>query len=443
MQVNTSYRDIWRMAYPVMLGALAVTVLNVTDTIFLGRIGEVELGASALGGVFYFVLVMIGVALGVGTQIQIARRAGEKNHSAIGEIFDHSFLLLLVLSILQFIILEFFSASIFGLLVDNNEVRKACAAFLKYRALGIFFVMMATAFRSFYVGIASPKVWSYYSFIMAAINMVLAYGFIFGHWGLPRMGIAGAGCASSIAEAAGLVFLFAYSARKNAIKKFMLFRFKSFNRELISKTMSLSAPLVVQNLISMGAWFIFFIFIEKMGRHALAISNITRSVYMIDMTPMWGFSVAANSMVSNLIGQGRQDEVTGLINRIIKMATVISIGMVLLNIIFPGPLLNLFTSDAALIHDSYGSLLMVCAAMIIFPMAIVCISAVSGTGATRTALYIEIVAILIYMLYLVIVVFKLNLRLEVAWLAETIYWVFTGAVSYLFIRSLQWTKIRI
>jgi putative MATE family efflux protein len=443
MQVNASYRDIWRMAFPVIGGALAVTVLNVTDTIFLGRIGETELGASALGGIFYFVMVMVGVALGVGTQIQIARRAGEKNHAAIGEIFDHSFLLLLCLSLLQFAVLEFFSKQIFSVLVDEPDIRAACHEFLQYRSIGIFFVMMATAFRSFYVGIATPKVWGYYSFLMAVINIALGYALIFGHWGMPQMGIAGAGLASSIAEASGLIFLFAYSSIKNAIKEFRLFCFTTLNRELITKTIVLSAPLIVQNLISMGAWFIFFVFVEKMGKHALAISNITRSVYMVDMTPMWGFSVAANSMVSNLIGQGRKEEVMPLINRIIKMATAISFGMILLNVIFPYQLMRLFTSNTALIRDSYGSLLMVCIAMIIFPMAIVCISAVSGTGATRTALYIEIVAILVYMLYLVAVVFGLNMSLEVAWMAETIYWLLTGIVSYLFLKSLKWTKISI
>src|SRR3954469_16278677 len=113
MQVNTTYRDIWRMAYPVIIGSVAITMLNITDTVYLGRVGEVELGASALGGVFYFVMAMIGVAIGIGTQIQIARRAGEKNEGAIGEIFDHSIFIFLALAVIEFIILKFLSTSIF------------------------------------------------------------------------------------------------------------------------------------------------------------------------------------------------------------------------------------------------------------------------------------------------------------------------------------------
>jgi Na+-driven multidrug efflux pump len=303
--------------------------------------------------------------------------------------------------------------------------------------------MLATAFRSFYVGIATPKVYGYYAALIAGVNMLLGYIFIFGHWGAPRMGIAGAGLASSIAEGIGLIFLFLYAKYRNDVSHFKLFRFEVFKKELISKTLILSSPLVIQNIISMGAWFVFFVFIEKMGKHALAVSNITRSVYMIDMTPMWGFAIAANSMVSNLIGQGRQAEVVTLVNRIIKMATVISLLMIAVNFLFPYPLMSLFTTDTQLIADSFKCLQVVGIAMFVFPFDIVCISAVSGTGATKSALYIEIAAIFIYLGYLIITVFKLNSSVEIAWFAEAIYWIFTGMVSYLFIRSKRWKKISI
>jgi putative MATE family efflux protein len=429
------------MAYPVMIGSVAITVLNVTDTVFLGRVGEVELGASGLAGVFYFVMAMIGVAIGIGTQIQIARRAGEKNEGAIGEIFDHSVFIFLALGAIEFVILKFFSASIFSRIIESEEVQVACVEFLKYRSFGIFFLMLATAFRSFYVGIATPKVYGYYSALIASINVLLAYALIFGHFGAPKMGIAGAGLASSIAEFIGIIFLFAYAKWRNDILKFKLFRFESFKSALISKTLVLSTPLVMQNLISMGAWFIFFVFIEKLGKHALAVSNITRSVYMIEMTPMWGFAVAANSMVSNIIGQGRRDEVVTLVNRIIKMATAIGLIMIAINFLMPYQLMSLFTSDQQLIDDSFGCLQIIGIAMFVFPFSIVCISAVSGTGATKSALYIEVAAIIIYMSYLVITVFQLKTSVEIAWLAEAIYWLFTGVVSYMFIKSHRWKKI--
>ena len=94
------------------------------------------------------------------------------------------------------------------------------------------------------------------------------------------------------------------------------------------KIFELSSPIIVQNLLSMGAWFLFFVFIEKIGSHELAISNIVRGAYMISMTPFWGFSVAANSMVSNVIGQGKKEEVLGLVQKIIKLTLVVSLLMI-------------------------------------------------------------------------------------------------------------------
>src|SRR5687768_4265033 len=99
MKVNTSFRNIWDISYPIILGSLATTVLNLTDTAFIARVGEIELGAMAITTVFYFVMVMIGIALGTGAQILMARRAGEGNQPEIGRLFDHSFLILGVLAI--------------------------------------------------------------------------------------------------------------------------------------------------------------------------------------------------------------------------------------------------------------------------------------------------------------------------------------------------------
>lgn len=443
MQVNTSYKDIWRIAFPVMIGSIAITVLNITDTIFLGRVGEVELGASALGGVYYFIVVMIGVAIATGTQIQIARRAGEKNHSAIGEIFDHSLLLFGSLSIVGFVVLSYFSNWLFQFIIKEDTLRAATSEFLKYRSFGILFSMVALSIRSFYVGIASPKVWSIYSFILSVVNIVFCYGLVFGNLGMPRMGIAGAGLASSISECIGLLFLFVYMALQADVKQFRLFRFEKFKPELITKAIALSAPLVVQNLLSMGAWFIFFVFIEKMGTHDLAISNIARSAYMINLTPIWGFSVAANSMVSNIIGQGRKGEVMGLINRIILMASGISLITTALYVFIPSQLMGIFTPDARLIADSLDVLKIIGLATLVFPFAIACISSVSGTGATRTALYIEIAAIFIYLFYLYFAVFIFKASLEWAWSVEIIYWMFTGVVSYFYLKSMRWQKIKI
>jgi Na+-driven multidrug efflux pump len=180
-----------------------------------------------------------------------------------------------------------------------------------------------------------------------------------------------------------------------------------------------------------------------MGQHELAISNITRSAYMVATTPFWGVMVATNSMTSNLIGQNRAAEVTLLLNRIIRLSTALAILFFTIMLLLPDQLMRLFTNDPSLISDSRGPLFVVSLATLVFPFAISSISAVSGTGATRTALYIEIGAIILYMFYLWLIVFYFQASLEWAWGSELLYWIFTGIVSWVYIKKGRWKRIKI
>ena len=443
MQIKSSYRDILKIALPVIAGSIAMTILNITDTVFLGRVGETELGASAVGGVLYFAFAMIGVSIGTGTQIMIARRAGEKKESQVGEIFDNSFIILLLISLLLFALLNWGSPHILRLILKSDDLIISTVEFLKYRSYGLIFVMVAVVFRSFYVGIAQPKIFGTYSFLMAGINMVLCYILIFGNCGFRAMGIAGAGLASSIAEFISLLFMLTYTLLKKQIKHYQLFQFSMVSKSMVKKIMNLSLPLVVQNLLSMGSWFIFFVFIEKIGKHELATSNIVRGAYMINMTPIWGFSVAANSMVSNIIGQGKQHEVFTLLKKIIKLTLLITLLIISINLLIPVPLLSLFSSDPILIQDSLGSFRIISLAMLFFSSAIVSISALSGTGATKTALYIEIGAIAIYLVYNYMATFVFHWSIEMLWMSEVIYWLFTGIASFYYVKSMRWKKINV
>ncbi|MFM2136318.1 MAG: hypothetical protein RL021_1718, partial [Bacteroidota bacterium] len=253
----------------------------------------------------------------------------------------------------------------------------------------------------------------------------------------------GAGLASSLSEALALVFLIFRTAMRKDIREFRLFRFARLSRELNDKILELSLPLVVQNLLSMGAWLVFFLFIEKIGKHELAISNLGRCAYMIGMTPVWGFSVAANSMVSNIIGQDRSGEVLRLVNRIIGLSMLATTLVTLLMFLFTRQVLGIFTDDAELIYHSIGTFRIVLVSMYFFTAAIVLISAVSGTGATRTALYIEFAAILAYCIYIYVTTFVYRTSVEVVWLSELVYWSLIGIASYGYLSGSKWKKITV
>lgn len=85
--MNYTYKQIWLINFPVMLSILMEQLINITDAIFLGHVGETELGASALAGVYYLAIYMLGFGFSLGMQVLIARHNGGQNYSLTGRTF--------------------------------------------------------------------------------------------------------------------------------------------------------------------------------------------------------------------------------------------------------------------------------------------------------------------------------------------------------------------
>ncbi len=440
LKVNTGYRDIWNIAWPIMLSSLANTVINFTDTAFVSRVGELELAASAIGGVFYFVMVMLGVAIGIGSQIMIARKAGENKPLEIGSVFDHSVILLLGLGLFMVSAIYLLMPHFIYSILESHEVAATAIIYLKARAWGLVFMMVLVATRCLYTGIGQTRIVAYTTVIMMVLNFILGYALTFGHFGFPAMGIKGVGLASAISETTAAVYAIGYSLLRSSLKQFQLFKFKKIEVPVFRQIFALSSPIVLQHFLSMGSWFLFFVLIEGIGQHALAISNVVRSIYMVLMTPIWGFSQAANSMVSNIIGQKMKDQVMGLSLKIIKMSFVTSLITLVMVIALPGFLMGMVTSDQKLINDSLPSLYIVCSATLFFSISMIMLSSVSGTGDTRAAMFIELINIAAYILFIVICTKVFHTSVEWVWVSEIQYWVLMGLFSYLYLRSREWEK---
>ena len=443
MKVGIDYKNIWEISYPIILGGLANTLLNLTDTAFVSRLGETELASMALTTIYYFVVVMIAISIGVGIQILMSRRAGEGDRNEIGKIFDQGFLILSVSGLVFTLVMHFTTYSLFKNILSSQDVLEASMEYISTRSFGLFFAFTTIAFRSFFISIGNTKIITFSAVLMLCLNFVLDYMLIFGNFGAPEMGIQGAALASVISEATALCFLVGYSLKKHEIKGFRLFRFDNVSASRFRAIMNLSSPIVLQNLISMGAWFLFFVVIEHMGERELAISNIIRATYMIMMTPVWGYAAATNSMVSNLIGQGRQNEVGKLVKRIIKLALGTSSIIFLLMVINPSAILGISTSDSVIISESLGCYYIISGAMFLFSISVILLSTVSGTGSTKAAMIIEVTNILIYLAYVYICAIVLKSPIEWVWFSEAFYWTLMGLFSYLYLRTGKWKVVKI
>lgn len=425
-----------------MLGNMAQTIINFTDTAFLGHLGVIALGASMLAGLFYFVFTTVAAGFAIGIQIIVARRFGEKNYGRIGVIFEHGSLFVLLLGLLLFSILYFFSDQLLLWLIDSQNIYEASIDYIKYRQFGIAFVCFNFLYRALYVGISNTKVITYSTAIMAVVNIMLDYCLIFGNLGFPKMGISGAALASLCAEVSAFVFFTMYSYITLRNREFGMFKIHGLESELMGRILKISTPTMVQKLFSFSVWFIFFVLIEKMGETATGISSITRSIYMILITPCFAFSTTTNTLVSRIIGEGRLNQIFPTINKVLKNCMLCTIPIVIFVAIFPMQIAGIYTDDLDFARLVIPSILVICSGTIFQGIGNGYFEAVSGTGNTSAALYLESAVLVVYILF-IFAMTHLTTRVELVWTAEILYGALLGILCFLYMKFARWDKKRI
>ncbi|PLX11687.1 MAG: MATE family efflux transporter [Marinilabiliales bacterium] len=438
--VNIKYSRIWQIAYPIILGSIAQNLINFTDTAFLGRVGEIALGASALGGVFYLAVIMLGLGFSTGAQIIIARRFGEGRLKDVGSIIDHSMYFLGIMAVMAYLLLRYISLDILEFTVSSEAVFRETSVYMKIRAWGIFFAFGNMVFRAFYVGLTKTKVITYTTIVMAIVNIALDYILIFGAFGAPEMGVAGAALASVIAEASALVFFIIYTQINIKYSDYLLFGFRLPNKERFIRIIRVALPIMMQQFISLSVWFVFFLFIEKLGEMALAVSNIIRSVYVILMIPIWGFATATNTLVSYLLGVKRQDLVMHLIGKIVVLCFIGVLIIVSFGIFFPDLIMEVYTNDKELIKLGIPILKIVSLGALMLSIGFVLFNGISGTGKTNVSFALEVIVLGIYLTYTYVLINVFNADVSTAWTSEILYGILMSLMSYLYLRYGNWRK---
>ncbi len=397
MQADTTYKSIWRISYPIIIGLMAQNLMVVIDTAFLGRLGEITLGAAAIGGIFYLCLGMLGAGFAVGLQIVIGRRNGEGRYRQIGSVFDHAVYFMIALAIALFLFLTFIAPAFLSWFLKSERVLAESLTYLNFRRFGFLFGFMVLTFNSFYIGITRTRLLIASTSLMAAINILLDYSLIFGNFGMPAMGIAGAAIATNIAEMVTFLFFLLWSLKNKTLPDYLLFSFHRPNWLQYKPLLKVAIPVMFQYFLSFAAWFVFFMVIEQIGETALAASNITRSFYMLLMIPVWGLSSATNTMVSNIIGQGRSQEVVPLIKKVLLIGMLSTLAIIQANLFIPHRIAAFFTDEAHLIDATIPLLRVISLALFAFAFGMILFSGLSGTGKTFVALIIEILSIIFYL----------------------------------------------
>ena len=319
-------------------------LINITDAVFLGHVGEIELGASAIAGIYYLAIYMLGFGFSIGLQVMVARRNGEQDYKETGKTFFQGLFFLLGLAIFLYLLIHTVSPFILKKLIVSSDIYRAVILYLDWRSFGLLFSFPFLAIRSFLVGITHTKALSWAAAIVVLINIPLNFYLIFTR----ELGISGAAIASSLAEMGSFMMLFFYMWIRLDKEKYGLR--PVYNGNLLIKVLKLSIWSMLHAFISVAPWFLFFVSIEHLGKIELAISNITRSVSAIFFVIANSFALTTGSLVSNAIGAGEGKALFSICSKILKLGYAIGFPLVAIALLCNLWIIGFYTSNERLIQ---------------------------------------------------------------------------------------------
>lgn len=445
MHLNTSYRQIFSISAPIMLGTAAQNVITLSDSIFLFHRSELDFAAIGFVSVFYLIVAAIGYGFSKGGQIIIARRAGEEDYKEVGHTFYAMLYFELILAIGLFLFMQYGCTYFFTLFVDSKEILDKSIAYLNYRSWGVFFSYTGLAMIAFYTGIARTKFILIDTCILGVVNIVLNYGLICGRLGLPEMGIAGAGLASTIAEVIAFIFFLLYVYFDKGIRKYQLFKIPKIDWELIKDQQRLASPIVAQSIVGLGSWFVFFGIVENLGERPLAITNLVRMVFLFLQIPSWGFASTINTLVSHFIGQQKRQAVVPIIWKTAKFSWLTTMLLTIPLVLFPTQILYplLGSEDMSLIVEAQPIFYVLMIILTLNSIGVVYFNGLAGVGATYYGLKIQTWCALGYLTYIYAVINLFEGGLILAWTSEIIYWVIMLCLMIWYLRSNRWYQLKV
>lgn len=432
-------RESWNISWPIILASFSNNIIGLTDTAFLSRISPYALGGGGLAVLFYYAITSVAMGWGTAIQIILARFIGKEGLTSVYHNFNLYLIPTLFISSFQFLLIYFSPLYLFYFF-ENSAVYQEFCQYITIRSFDVFPMSFYFILRGFFNAISNNKIVGYTAFLMIFVNFILNYIFAFGYNIIPSMGTRGIALASVITQSLVFIIYFFYYTKILKLKFNFIFSKNYFSN--IFHAFKLSLPISFQNFISIGSFFIFMKIVEYMGVYALAISEITKNLYIFLMIPTWGFGSSASTIISRTIGEGNHRLVIPIIKIISFQNFLFSLIPILILLFYPSLYFFILTDDTQIINDSFLLARIVGIALLIYSFAWIWVSAVIGTGATYVAFLIEVFTLLIYLAYIILSYYYTQ-NIYLIWLCEIIYMLIMVIFSYIYIKSNHWRNIKI
>lgn len=437
---------ILKIASPAIAGMSSQMIVSIVDTAMVGRLehSEIALAAMGLGVLATWTLSSFFSSLGNGTHIVVARRYGQGKYTDAGLVLNNSLLLSFLVGCLFGILGFSFAFEAIDFFSSDTEVSLLAADYIKYRSIGLPFFLLSVSYRGFFYGIGHTKMFMFSALITYVLNIVFNYLLIFGTFGFPRMGVAGAGLAASIGMAAGFLFFVAVTFFPEYRKKYRYYEVFAIGRKFLEPIVRISLPVSLQNILILFGFLVFVAITGVIGTLEQASTQVVITSLYLSFMPCFGFGIATQTLIGNALGNGKPNEAYRYGVETAKLGTIFTLMVGILFVLLPDLVLAVITNNDTVIAVARPLLQLAGVAQVAYGSGIIIANALQAAGDTVFVMYLEIITHwIIFLPVSYILGVTLGLGILGAWAALPIYVLFYTGFAWRKFRSGSWKTITV
>lgn len=435
--------EVAALAAPMVLTQLSQTLMQVVDSIFVGRIGSAELAGFGFATVWGWTVFCLFAGAATGVQTFVAQAHGAGRERECGRFTWQGLWAIVPLATLVYTTFGVFAEPLLRAAGPTDDVLRHAVAYQQLRPLGIPALSVWCVLGAFFRGIGDARTPLVTTVIANVANALLAWCLVLGHGGLPAFGVSGAAIASSIAEWVGALVLVVAFARRDVRTRFDT-RPCAPDRRVIHRFLRTSAPIGGQWLLDTSAFALFTSLVARLGTSSMAASQAMLSLLSLSFMQAYGLSLATATLVGRYKGAGRSPDAARSLASSLRLGLLLAIVVAGLFVTMPDSLLRLFSDDHEIIALgrpllALGALFQLCDAM-----GIVLGGGLRGAGDTRWPFAVQTAGAWIVRLPLAwTCAVSWQGGVLGAWCAECVFVTLLGVAFALRWRSGAWRELRI
>ncbi|MBN2296893.1 MAG: MATE family efflux transporter [Pirellulales bacterium] len=441
-------REVLSIALPLVVSTASWTVMNFCDRLFLLRHSTEEMAAALPAGMLYFASICFPLGIAVYVNTFVAQYKGAGHPERIGLAVWQGVWIGMIVAPLYLLTIPL-APLLFQFAKHGSVVANAETVYYQVLTCGAGAAIVAGAFSSFFTGRGATRVVMLVDMSAAVLNVVLDYVLVFGNWGAPEMGIAGAAWAT-VSSQWFRVLLYWWLVELPCYREIYQIRTGCrWNTDLLKRLLRFGSPNGLQLLVEISAFTVFLLLVGRLGKEDMASTTLAFNVNSVAFVPMLGMGIAVSTIVGQQLGKNNPDLAaratwTGLVMAMFYMGTLSVMYVVVPDLFMLGHATLVDPERFAVLRDTVVVLLRFVAAYCLFDaMVVVFVSAIKGAGDTRFVLLVQLVVAPPPVMAAWVGITYFGLGLIYCWLVMTV-WIWVLGMIYLgrFLQG-RWRTMRV